>query len=133
TRLDVRPNTRTEIEGYVWWESTLGWVAQERIDRKQVLMIEVTPNVPPFGLEMLAPEEPGDIDGPDILQKRFRVLATSVNVRKNPDISRESLTGARLPQGAEIIANADDWTEAAGFLWWNHGPGWSAERSLDGK
>lgn len=133
TRLDVRPNTRTEIEGYVWWETNLGWVAQERIDRKQVLMIEITPNAPPFGLVTLAPDEPGDTDGPDIPQKRFRVTAPSVNVRKNPDTTPASLLGVRLPQGAEIVANADDWAEADGFLWWNHGPGWSAERSLDGK
>jgi hypothetical protein len=133
TRLDVRPNTRKEIEGYVWWETTLGWVAQERIDRKQVLMIEVTPGVPPFGLVTLAPDEPGETDGPDIPQKRFRVLAPSVNVRKTPDLTPASLLGVRLKQGDELIANADDWTEAVGYLWWNHGPGWSAERSLDGK
>lgn len=136
TRLDVRPNMRKEIEGYVWWETNLGWVAQERIDRKQVLMIEVTPNVPPFGFVTLVPEEPeipGESDGPDIPQKRFRVIASSVNVRKNPDLTPTSLLNVRLSQGTEVIANADDWTEAAGYLWWNHGPGWSAERSLDGK
>ncbi len=133
TKLDVRPNTRKEIEAYVWWETERGWVAQERIDRKQVLLVETTPNVPPYGLVTLEPEIEEPPAGPEIPQKRFRIIAPSVNVRKNPDLTPASMLGARLKQGDEIIVEADDWTEAAGFLWWNHGTGWSAERSLDGK
>jgi hypothetical protein len=130
-QLEMEAVSRTEADGYVWWHSPQGWVAQGRIDNRQVLLIEMTPGVPPYGQVLLDPLSPPD-GGPDVPQKRFRVLPNRLNVRTQPDLGREFLIpDAQLQRDAEIIVDADAWTEANGFVWWFHGPGWSAEKSLD--
>ncbi len=136
--LEVDPASRTEAEGYVWWRGSQGWSAQERIDRLQVLMLELTPGGPPYGLptpaELPTPpdgEEPPPPDGPPVATKRFRVLADRLNVRSEPDLRPEFLTGVQLRQGEEVAVSADAWAEADGHLWWRHAGGWSAERTLD--
>lgn len=134
--------TFSEVDGYVWWKSEDGWLAQQRIDRRQVLMIELTPAYPPYGLP-LPPEPPvepppgtgddeddGGSDIPVVEKKRFRVVASVLNVRSQPQLSSEYITDVKLRQRDEVLVEADAWVEQNGFIWWNHGAGWSAERAL---
>ncbi|MBZ0291812.1 MAG: hypothetical protein K8L99_04520, partial [Anaerolineae bacterium] len=132
----------SEVDGYVWWKMDDGWVAQQRIDRRQVLMLELTPGYPPYGLPLpaAAPVEPppgtgdDDDDGtttPVVETKRFRVVTSVLNVRSQPELDSKYITDAKLTRGDEITVEADDWIEQNGFVWWNHGAGWSAERSLE--
>lgn len=132
TLIDVEPGSRTEADGYIWWHSKDGWVAQGRSDYRQVLLVELTPNVPPFGLPLLGELLPEvEQPAPDVPQKRFKVITNAVNVRSQPELGREFLLGTTLKRDAEIRVDADAWTEKNGFLWWFHGPGWSAEKALD--
>lgn len=77
-------------------------------------------------------DEEGDDAGPETPLKRFRVLVPRLGIRSHPALAG-TLREARLPQGGTIQARPDAWVEEDGYLWWLHGPGWSAERSLDGR
>ncbi|MBZ0299585.1 MAG: M23 family metallopeptidase [Anaerolineae bacterium] len=130
--IEVDAKSRMESDGYVWWCGRQGWLPQGRSDQRQVLMIDLTPDVPPYGLPLLAnldaEAQPALSDAP---QKRFRVMSSMVHIRSQPDLDHEFLTGATLQRGAEIVVDADAWVDKNGFRWWFHGPGWSAELALD--
>lgn len=140
TQVEVDPASRFEAEGFIWWQSAQGWLAQGRVNLRELYMLDVTPGVPPASLVTLprpippdgegSPEPPEDAD-PGGQRKRFRILVDRLNVRSAPDLRPESRTGVQLDSSDEIVVDADAWAEEEGFLWWNHGAGWSAERSLD--
>jgi hypothetical protein len=131
TVVKVQANSRAEADGYIWWQAEQGWLAQGRIDRRQALMIDITPNVPPYDLT-----PPGEFvpyiehTAPDVPQKRFRVATNSLSIRTQPELAHAFLRAATLRRGDEIVADADCWTEQDGFLWWGHGSGWSTEQAL---
>jgi hypothetical protein len=131
TVVKVQANSRAESDGYIWWQGEQGWLAQGRIDHRQALMIDITPNVPPDGLN-----PPGEFmpyiehTAPDVPQKRFRVATNGLTIRTQPELAHEHLRGATLKRGDEIVVDADAWAEQNGFLWWGHGSGWSTEYSL---
>lgn len=128
TRVEADAQSRTEADSYVWWKIEQGWAAQGRADNKQTLMVEVTPGVPPYGLVTLAEqEEPTLPDGPDVPQKRFRVVTSSLLVRSEPELASQYVLPVGLTRGDEITVDADAWVEKNGYVWWNHGAGWSAE------
>lgn len=135
TIVEVDGASRTEVDGYVWWRSDLGWLAQGRVDHRHTLMIEITPGVPPLDLVTLAERTDTalTVHEPQVPQKRFRVLTKALAIRSQPEMGREFLTGKALYRGTEIVVDADAWTEQNGFLWWFHGAGWSAEYSSDSR
>ncbi len=139
TMIEVDAHSRTEASGYVWWQSAQGWLAQGRIDNKQVLMVELTPDVPPHGQALLDPlppdpEEKPPTNKPDVPDKRFQVVTNTLNVRSQPELGSEFLVeGVQLAKDTVVIVDADAWTEKNGFVWWFHGAGWSAEKSLDSR
>lgn len=129
--IEVQAESRTEADGYIWWRSAQGWLAQGRLDHRQVLMIELTPGVPPYGLALLDDTTPeGESAGPEVPRKRFRVVTNTLNVRRQPELRREFQLDTALHYGDEVLVNADAWTEKNGFIWWFHGSGWSAEKAL---
>jgi hypothetical protein len=128
--VEALADSRTEADGYLWWQSAHGWQAQGRADFRQVLMIEVTPNLPPYGLPLLADALVESVQ-PPVPQKRFRVRTDRLSVRSQPEPDGEFLLDAVLNQGSEILVDADAWMETNGFRWWFHGAGWSAETSLE--
>lgn len=134
TVVKVQANSRAEADSYVWWQSEHGWLAQGRIDHRHVLMIDITPNVPPYGLQ-----PPGEFvpyiehTAPHVPQKHFRVATNALSIRTQPELAHEYLRGATLRRGDEIVVDADAWAEENGFLWWGHGSGWSTEYALNSR
>jgi hypothetical protein len=131
TVVKVNAKSRAEADGYVWWQGEQGWLAQGRIDHRQALMIDITPNVPPYGLNPLGEFVPYiEHTAPDVPQKRFRVATNALSVRDQPELAHEYLRSATLKRGDEMVVDADVWAEQDGFMWWGHGSGWSTEQSL---
>ena len=96
--IEVEPDSRTEAEGYIWWQSEQGWIAQGRVNLHELYMMDITPEVPPANLITLPPPMPPDDEGrpeppddaePTVQQKRFRVLVDKLNVRSEPDLRAE--------------------------------------------
>ena len=75
---------------------------------------------------------PGEEVAEDRAPKRFRVLAPRLGIRSHPALAGTKHE-TRLQEGETIEARPDAWVEEDDFVWWLHGPGWSAERSLDGR
>lgn len=127
--VEVSGDSRTEMDGYVWWRGPQGWLPQRRSDRRHTLMVEVTPATPPQGQALLASHlrPPQGVDGPETALKRFRVLADGLSVRSQAALRSDYLRAARLQRDDELWVEADAWVERDGFRWWFHGTGWSAE------
>lgn len=129
---EVETESRTEADGYVWWRGEYGWLAQGRIDRRQTLLVELTPGAVPDGLPLLddAPTN-GSAFAAEEPHKRFRVLTNAITIRSQPDLNHEYLLGTQLRRGDEVTVDPDAWTEKDGFIWWFHGSGWSAEKAVE--
>lgn len=63
-------------------------------------------------------------------QKFFKVTDGPLSIRKTPDGER---IAQKLITGDEIAVPADSRTEAGGYVWWQHGAGWSASNSTKGE
>lgn len=110
TRLTVVPTSRTELDGYVWWQHDQGWSAERTIDSAQVYLLEILPTSGPL---------------------TFRVGEQQVRVRNGAGLGASHVRW--LSPGTEITVEASTRQEADGYVWWQHSAGWSAERTLDGR
>ncbi len=114
TEIVVQADSRTEADGFVWWQHSLGWSAERKTDGSKTYMTAV-----------------GDVDSaPDTGTQTFKVTDGPLSIR-----DRASATGTwrgQMQNGTEIVVQADSRTEADGFVWWRHNLGWSAERKTDG-
>lgn len=61
-------------------------------------------------------------------ERRYKVIDGPVGIRADPDGQR---LGEQLTQGAEITAQGEP-VEKGGYVWVQHGRGWSAARNSDG-
>ena len=62
-------------------------------------------------------------------KKIFTVIDGPLSVRAEPG----GQWLKQYPTGTEVECKADSRTESGGYVWWEHGEGWSAERSLNDK
>ena len=138
----------TEQDGLRWWFHGTGWSAECAPDSGLRFLEDLTPEVarmntaqPPLaqfraqgdGLRTWDKAGEGAGAAPGVaLPKRFRVLVPRLGVRSHPALAG-TLHESRLSTGAVLEAELDAWVEEDGYVWWLHGPGWSAERSLDGQ
>src|SRR5260221_4985124 len=65
--------------------------------------------------------------------KQFRCVTNSLAIRTQPQLGDAYKTPQLLKFGDVITVDDTTRTEAAGFIWYKHDRGWSAERSSDGK
>jgi murein DD-endopeptidase MepM/ murein hydrolase activator NlpD len=64
--------------------------------------------------------------------RTFMVATLALNVRSDPEVdARTLIPSAQLNRGDQIEVLEDSRTEAAGFVWWEHRAGWSAEKTVD--
>jgi len=108
-QITVDAASRTEADGYIWWQHGDGWTAERTLDGAEIYLIDA-------GLTA------GTI--------RFRVGATPVRIRRAPGLGAEPV--GWLAAGALFAADVASRTELDGHVWWQHSGGWSAGRTLDG-
>jgi hypothetical protein len=46
-RVEAFANTRTEREGFVWWQHRTGWSVERTLDNREVLMADINQGLPP--------------------------------------------------------------------------------------
>lgn len=108
-QITVDAASRTEADGYIWWQHGEGWTAERTLDGVEVYLIDAG----------LAAET-----------IRFRVGEAPVRVRATPGFGGEPV--GWLTPGTVLAANSASRTVLEGHIWWQHAGGWSAERTLDG-
>jgi hypothetical protein len=129
--LKVDATSRTEADGYVWWQHDEGWSAERSLNGSEVYLLETKPVVdtPPQGKPKT---EVSTAAKPTPAKKRtFRVGSVPVRVRSAPSLSGDTVK--YLDAGQTLEVDVASRTEADGYTWWQHAQGWSAERSLNGK
>ncbi|HLV35457.1 MAG TPA: SH3 domain-containing protein [Spirillospora sp.] len=141
TEIVVDADAWTEKDGFRWWAHGSGWSAETALASGLSFMEDLTPEVAPVSAPPIEePEaeivaageiEPAPSPAPAVPLKRFRVIAR-LKVRSQPGLGQQGIN-AVLNAGVVIESRADSWREVDGYVWWQHGTGWSAERSLDGR
>lgn len=154
-QLLVDADAWTDQDGFRWWFHGTGWSAELALGSGLRFLEDLTPTIarmratrpqlaqfraqadPPFAgpREVAEPDEEADEVEPveeeaELLPKRFRALVPRLGIRSHPALAG-TVNETRLQEGDEIEVSPDAWVEEDGFVWWLHGPGWSAERSLD--
>lgn len=115
--LEVLENTRTEADGYEWWEHSQNrglWSAAQDLSTGEIYM------------------QPYDLPHHQTETTCFEVVTDVVNVRNKPKLG-DTLTGQSLRRGERYLFQNP--IEADGFLWWeqvNQLGSWSASGSLQG-
>lgn len=136
TVVTVKPNSRVELNGFVWWQHDLGWSASQSADGSTVFLEQVdSPDAVPTA--STEPEEPEKTDAPVAVKgsrtgtfsREFRVML-NVNVRDEPGLHGDILPD-QLQSGVIIEVDPDSRTEKDGWVWWQHQFGWSAGSNLD--
>lgn len=155
-RITVDAGSRTEKDGFIWWQHDAGWSAEGKIDGSSSYMKLVAtsqPEVEDGGTpengttpdatqpDSTTPETSGggsDSDSsttaaPPVTgeTQKFKVL-TNLSIRVSPSLSAERTEESQLLAGRVITVQSDSRTEAEGYVWWQHDAGWSAERNLSG-
>jgi hypothetical protein len=131
--LKVDPGSRTEADGYVWWQHQDGWSAERSADGSEVFLLasgEDEPAQPSAPSPPKAEKKP-KATKPSSATKAFQIGSVPVRVRSQPSLQGASLK--YLDAGLKLKVDSVSRTEADGYVWWQHDAGWSAERSADGK
>ncbi len=115
TQLEVTPDSRTEVDGHIWWQHAEGWTAERHLSGNPVYLFAAVPAPTP--------------SAPD--KKLFRAGSFSVRVRSEPHLRGATLSW--IEPGDIVEVSAGSRTEADGQIWWHHVAGWSAERSVTGE
>lgn len=153
-------DTRTEADGYIWWQHSEGWSASESLDGRWVFMAQVE-TAPPVessaqsssGTESATTEKPAtpattsnasstatttntantaNTSAVPIVTSRTITLQalTDVRIRSEPDLSAVFIKW--LPKGTEVVCNASSETTNDGYVWLHHADGWSAVKNTSG-
>lgn len=127
--LKVIPTSRTEKDGYIWWQHDKGWTAERSIDGNEVFMKEV------FDSPASSPIDPAKkVTIPAHWTGKFNLqVANDVKVRGEPSTNPQGLIIRNITRGAVLLCDMATLTEADNYYWVRHDTGWSAIRSVDGK
>jgi hypothetical protein len=130
--LKVDPGSRTEADGYVWWQHDEGWSAERSANGSEVFLLASDEDEP---AQPSAPSPPKTKEKPKptptTAKKAFQIGSVPLRVRSKPSLQGASLK--YLDAGLKLKVDPGSRTEADGYVWWQHDEGWSAERSADGK
>ena len=132
---DSKSDSRTEADGYIWWQHKDGWSAQQSLDGRWVFMSEVDAPTPTSEPKTEPPTDPGDDDPelppPAITPKIIKLQAkTDVRVRSEPDLDGSFIKW--LPAGTVVECNELTKVTNDGYIWLHHADGWSAWKNLTG-
>ncbi len=127
--IQVLENSLTISGTFVYWQHALGWSAEGRTDASQIFM---TPTAAPVELVVTPDKTPEVVEAPEAeVIRYFHVTDGPVTVRKAPDPASEKV--GEIANGAFIEVDPLSRTINAGFVYWQHGKGWSAERRIGGE
>lgn len=134
TELEVDPNSRTELGGYVWWQHDLGWSAERNQLGNQIYLKEVfdTPETTVVTVvEPVVEQKKATIPDTWTGIKTLQVV-DGVKVRGQPSTNPRGLIIRTVSRGTALDCNMDSLREADGYYWVRHTQGWSAIQSTDG-
>jgi len=125
--IQVLENSLTISGVFVYWQHAQGWSAEGRTDASQIFMTATTAPA-----ETSVPDKTPEVSvEPEAeLIRYFQVTDGPVTVRKAPDPVSEKV--GEITNGAFIEVIPESRTLNAGFVYWQHSRGWSAERRLGG-
>ncbi len=152
--ISANPNSRTEADGYVWIQHSLGWSAERNIAGTTVFLVATQQPAPPVSpveepdAAKIMPDVPaedktkqtsemakspgGGTSGMDVKSPAIQLQATTrVRVRTSPSLQGLSLDGASINQNEIITVDPNSRIEADGYIWIQHERGWSAERTVN--
>ncbi|MGJ3239634.1 MAG: hypothetical protein ACFE0Q_13070 [Anaerolineae bacterium] len=127
--LDVKPDSRTEAGGYIWWQHEHGWSAERNIIGNQIFLKEIfaSPATMPI-------PESQKARIPDTWQGKMALqVGQAVKVRAKPGTDPRGLILRTIPRGQVLLCDMDTLTEADNYYWVRHEHGWSAIQSVNGK
>ncbi|MEQ8677062.1 MAG: peptidoglycan DD-metalloendopeptidase family protein [Aggregatilineales bacterium] len=116
----IDADSRTEADGYVWWQHAEGWSAEKSIDGAEMYLFPVA----------VTPSESSTTSAPEPSATVKFSVQIQVRVRSAPALSGEHIRW--IDPGSQVVVAADSRIEADGYVWWRHEAGWSAEKSTNG-
>jgi len=123
-QLEVDAASRTEADGYVWWQHERGWSAEKNSSGSEINMTEMQAAPPPT-------KQTKEIAGVKTEERtEFQVGPQQVRVRQQPSLKAAHVMW--LAPGMVIQVVPTSRTEADGYVWWQHASGWSAEKNSSG-
>lgn len=142
TVIEVLADGRASGGGFSWVKHERGWSALGKIDGTSVFMqpanitpVETTTPTTPPSPTAPAPSVPEPVTlpaektpEPVTTIRFFQVTDGPVTIRKLPDPASEKV--GELANGSYIEVKPDSRTINAGFIYWQHQKGWSAERRV---
>lgn len=114
TRIECEPDSRREVDGYVWWRHANGWSAERTISGSEIYLFAA----------VAAPT-------PSVGKNLFQVGSEQVRVRSDPGLRGAFVRWLQPGEFLEVEVNSR--REVDGYVWWKHQFGWSAERNLNGQ
>ncbi len=142
--VEVDPASRTEQDGYVWWQHRDGWSAERKLDGSSILMIDISPGILPYDFAAHAvaqPTTPPSASTPptsqtpaddELVQTKVFRVEQALSVYSRPSADEQFKTGSIIQPGDHLTIKANRWHENDGFIWWQSDLGWFTERSSDG-
>lgn len=144
---ETQSTTRTEADGYVWWQHKEGWSAEQSLDGRWVFMSETdapddsqetTPapaptvsqtstQTTPQPTQPTTPAPAVPVTQPAVLKLQ---ASTDVRVRSEPDLSGTFIKW--IPAGTVVEFNASSEKTNDGYVWLHHQDGWSAWKNTSG-
>jgi hypothetical protein len=137
-QVTMRPDSRTEAEGYVWWQHDAGWSVERMLDGSKVYMTRVegaaeTPAEPAPAEEAPPIFIPASEGTPPAQPETMTLIVgrQQVRVRSGPTLSAAHVRW--LLPGEQITVKTASRTEANDYVWYQHDEGWSVSQTVDGK
>lgn len=140
TVIEVLADGRAVGGGFAWVRHERGWSALGKSDNTATFMQPAQPPAPPAPTSPTTPVTPvtptpvtptPPTPEPEAAPIRyFRVTDGPVTIRKAADPASEKV--GEIANGVVIEVNPDSRTTNAGFVYWQHDKGWSAERRIGG-
>lgn len=140
--IETQSDSRTERDGYVWWQHSEGWSASQSLDGRWVFMETVTVTEEPTTEEpettntttspTTSPTTPVPTPAPAVPTAEIIELqaSTDVRIRSEADLSGTFIKW--MPAGTIVECNASSQVTNDGYIWLHHKDGWSAWKNVSG-
>lgn len=127
TEIEIDPESRQEVDGFIWWKHGTGWSAERSTDGAHIFMEPLTSSPASPKTQDAKPEASASsstsTDRPEALEKTaqtgrrraFKVMQ-ALSVRAAPGLTAQRLPDV-LPVGTLLDCDEDSRCEVDGFVW----------------
>lgn len=136
-QFEVDGDTRTEVDGKVWYQQAQGWVAEKTIDGSEVYLEAIDSDT--VGQTVAFTNETA-ASLAKTLTGALSNMAGKAEVQAKEEVkvrTAPKLTGSKVVRNLELAerieVDMNTLTEADGYIWVQHEYGWSAIQSVDGE